>query len=266
MFNFNQLAPPQEYGNFSNNTVLSFVEDNFFPIPFFLKSRTTNDQEDGFYISKSWRRRVDSNVLYYLTVIFSLGAWNVISTITSRDHDIENDSISTDLKNDTTHTSYNTTLDEISVFKESICPTKSRAYLQFTMVHTQLMIILGLCWDKKESLTSKIFCSKAMQFFGRISMSLYLVHEPLIFYIQLCFYGNLNWEDNKGKPPLPSPIWTVPIHITLSLILGIFITIFIEEPARKKFKEWNEKLKDSKDNLNNENKDLVCKHVDMSTN
>ena len=134
------------------------------------------------------------------------------------------------------------------------------------MVHTQLMIILGLCWDKKESLTSKIFCSKAMQFFGRISMSLYLVHEPLIFYIQLCFYGNLNWEDNKGKPPLPSPIWTVPIHITLSLILGIFITIFIEEPARKKFKEWNEKLKDSKDNLSNENTSLVCKHADKSTN
>ena len=89
------------------------MEDNFFPIPFFLKSRTSNDQEDGFYISLSWRRRVDTNMLYYLTVIFSLGGWNVISTITSRDHDIENDSISTDLKNDTTHTSYNTTLDEI---------------------------------------------------------------------------------------------------------------------------------------------------------
>ena len=242
------------------------MEDNFFPIPFNLKSRTSNDKEDGLLTSQSWRRRVDANVLYYLTVIFSLGAWNVISTITSRDHDIENDSISTDLKNDTTHTSYNTTLDEISVFKESICPTKSRAYLQFTMVHTQLMIILGLRWDNRESLTSKIFCSKVMQFFGRISMSLYLVHEPLIFYIQLCFYGNLNWEDNKGKPPLPSPIWTVPIHITLSLILGIFITIFIEEPARKKFKEWNEKLKDSKDNLSNENTSLVCKHADKSTN
>ena len=28
-----------------------------------------------------------------------------------------------------------------------------------------------------------------MQFLGRISMSLYLVHEPVIFYINLCVYG-----------------------------------------------------------------------------
>ena len=49
-------------------------------------------------------------MLYYLTVIFSLGAWNVISTITSWDHDIENDIISTQLKNDNTSTLYNTIL------------------------------------------------------------------------------------------------------------------------------------------------------------
>ena len=29
-----------------------------------------------------------------------------------------------------------------------------------------------------------------MQFLGRISMSLYLIHEPIIFYIRLFFYGN----------------------------------------------------------------------------
>ena len=33
------------------------------------------------------------------------------------------------------------------------------------------------------------FFSAFLQFLGRISMSLYLVHEPVIFYINLCVYG-----------------------------------------------------------------------------
>ena len=67
-------------------------------------------------------------------------------------------------------------------------------------------------------------------------MSLYLVHEPIIFYIRFVFYGVWHWEDNEGSPYAPT--WTIPIHIIISLIFATLITLFIEEPARKLLKNW----------------------------
>ena len=55
---------------------------------------------------------------------------------------------------------------------------------QIIMCYTQLMIIVGLCLDNGKSLSSKFYKTKVMQFLGRISMSLYLLHEPLIYYIR----------------------------------------------------------------------------------
>ena len=52
---------------------------------------------------------------------------------------------------------------------------------------------LGLCLDGGQSFTSKLFKTRIMQFLGRISMSLYLVHEPLIFWIKCLLYGKLDW-------------------------------------------------------------------------
>ena len=110
---------------------------------------------------------------------------------------------------------------------------------QFSLCHTQLMVIIGLCLDGGRSIATKIFNTKTMQFFGRISMSLYLVHEPIIFYIRFFFYGVWHWEDSEGSPN--SPTWTIPIHIIISLIFASLITLFIEEPARKLLKNWRAK-------------------------
>ena len=116
------------------------------------------------------------------------------------------------------------------------------------------MIIVGLCLDNGESLTSKFFNTKIMQFCGRISMSLYLIHEPLIFYIRLIYWeivgnpkqinGVWQWEGWEG--PNASPFWTVPIHFIISLIFATLITLYLEEPARKKLKRWREKKKQLK--------------------
>ena len=56
------------------------------------------------------------------------------------------------------------------------------------------MIIVGLCLDNGKSFSSRFFNTKLMQFLGRISMSLYLFHEPLIFWITVCL-RNLGWDD-----------------------------------------------------------------------
>ena len=48
--------------------------------------------------------------------------------------------------------------------------------------------------------------------------------------------GIWHWENNVGAPK--SPVWTVPIHILISLIFATLLTIYVEEPIRKKLKEW----------------------------
>ena len=63
------------------------------------------------------------------------------------------------------------------------------ALLQLLLCYNQIMIIVSLCLDEGRSLISKLFNSNLMQLLGRISMSLYLIHDPLIFYLQFLFNG-----------------------------------------------------------------------------
>ena len=80
--------------------------------------------------------------------------------------------------------------------------------------------------------------------------------DSLLNLIRFFFHGVWNWEVNNGGPK-PLPLWTVPIHLILSLIFGILITIFIEEPARKKLKKWQEKQ--SEKEIQTENAKLLPK-------
>ena len=111
---------------------------------------------------------------------------------------------------------------------------------QLLFVQIQLMMIVGLCLDGGRSLFSKFYKTRIMQFLGRISMSLYLVHEPIIYYINWVYFGSVKWlkdEDsptNFAKPDyVKMPTQYVPVHICISLLAGIFLTLCIEEPARK---------------------------------
>ena len=88
------------------------------------------------------------------------------------------------------------------IFKDAIFGS----ILQFTACYTQLMIIVGLCLDNGKSFSSQFFNTKLMQFLGRISMSLYLFHEPFIYWITVCLRtaGWDDWDSNteynqKGK-------------------------------------------------------------------
>ena len=66
-------------------------------------------------------------------------------------------------------------------------------------------------------------------------MALYLVHEPTIFWINLAIYGP--FEEHKPKD-LKLPLWAVPIHLVISLLLGTVLTLYLEEPVRKRLKNW----------------------------
>lgn len=108
---------------------------------------------------------------------------------------------------------------------------------QFTFCFTQLMIIVGLCLDGEKSLFSRFFRTQPMQFLGRISMALYLVHEPLIFWINFVYFGMS--EEKLTLRMMPN--WGVFVHVPISLIAGTVLTLFVGEPARKKLKEWRNK-------------------------
>ena len=138
----------------------------------------------------------------------------------------------------------------VPAFCEIFLQTDLGGYLQFALVYVQLMVIVGLCMDNGKSMITKFFNTKLMQFLGRISMALYLIHEPIIFYIRLCFYGVWNWESEFGpQPPPPSPAWTIPIHMGISILLASFLTIFIEEPGRKMLKSWKQKRNETKEEV-----------------
>ena len=79
-------------------------------------------------------------------------------------------------------------------------------------------------------------------------MSLYLCHEVIIFWLKWIIYGMFIWpyevSTNLGDSAQASfhallPWWSMPIHIGLSILLGIALTILLEEPARRWLKQEN---------------------------
>ena len=126
-------------------------------------------------------------------------------------------------------------MNESSNYKiiECVFSLSAPGYLLMLLVcYLQLMIIVGLCLDSGKSWTGQFLKTRIMQFFGRISISLYLIHKPLINWLKLIIYGPVEWEDGKN-PGLKMPAWAIPIHLVISMIFGVLLTLLIEEPARK---------------------------------
>ena len=124
---------------------------------------------------------------------------------------------------------------EEGIFPDAMRNILMGAILQVTAVFSQLMIIVGLSMDGGESFTAKFFNTRVMQFLGRISMALYLVHVPVMHWICVSIYGpTLQPKPEYQRWP---PLWTIPIQIIISVILGTALTIFLEEPAKKKLRK-----------------------------
>ena len=63
------------FGRWSKNILFSFIEDTIFPFPFCQK----ND-ENSVVTNKSWRRRVDVNMMFYMILLLFLTTMNIIYT------------------------------------------------------------------------------------------------------------------------------------------------------------------------------------------
>ena len=189
----------------------TFVKDNHFPWPCAEKSSDKKVTEISEY-QKSWRRRVDINMGYYI------GQLIIFITL----HAI--------FKFPLSHVE-----GPISEFFRSSGAEAATIYqpgsiLQLTACHTQLMIIVGLCLDGGQSMTARFFTTSPMQFLGRISMAYYLVHGTMIMWINLGYYGP-DFEGERGFP-----LWATPVMMILSVLSATFLTLCLEEPLRRKLK------------------------------
>ena len=76
-----------------------------------------------------------------------------------------------------------------------------------------------------------------MQFFGKISMAAYLVHFPLMQWIDFCIYGIVEWKNGEEKEKFNLPIWGVFLHFGLTIGVASLLTYFVEIPLKKFFKK-----------------------------
>jgi peptidoglycan/LPS O-acetylase OafA/YrhL len=67
-------------------------------------------------------------------------------------------------------------------------------------------------------------------FLGRISLPLYLVHEPIIQYVAWIARPDQFWINGL---PTPMPAWGTVVVIPVSFVLAILLERYVESPARK---------------------------------
>jgi len=72
-------------------------------------------------------------------------------------------------------------------------------YGQFFFVHMQLMVIVGLTLDGGTSVLSKICNWKPIQELGKASLTLYLIHEPVMDWLKIAAYGIVDCSDKEWE-------------------------------------------------------------------
>lgn len=127
-------------------------------------------------------------------------------------------------------------------------------WLQAIVPYAQLSLIVALSRDGGASLAARVLCRPFAQWLGKISMSLYLVHYPLIFYTCCIIHGGpmrrpsefhcnklpdidtqhtCEVEVKAWQDAFVLPIWGIPLVTCASLLLGGLIHYTVEEPARR---------------------------------
>ncbi len=102
-------------------------------------------------------------------------------------------------------------------------------WMQGVFPYTILVIIVGLSVTGQEATpyTQRLLSRPAFLFLGRISLALYLIHEPIIQYVAWAARPDQAWSFNMPMPP-----WGIAIVLPASLALATLLERTIETPAR----------------------------------
>ena len=106
-------------------------------------------------------------------------------------------------------------------------------WMQGVFPYVILVVIVGLSISGPEgnSHTQRLLSGPAFLFLGRISLALYLVHEPIIQYVAWAARPDHAWSSN-----MPMPLWGIAIVLPVSLVLATLLERTIETPARNQFR------------------------------
>jgi peptidoglycan/LPS O-acetylase OafA/YrhL len=132
-------------------------------------------------------------------------------------------------------------------------------WLQLLNPFAQLNLIVALSRSDVVSPVSKFLQSPSLQWLGGISMSLYLIHYVLLFYLRWALYGHktLEWpttqvcaeyddddaarfrchdENDKFFDDYALPDWSVAVILPASILFAALLFYGVEEPLRKRFR------------------------------
>jgi peptidoglycan/LPS O-acetylase OafA/YrhL len=133
---------------------------------------------------------------------------------------------------------------------------QSNYWLQGSLVFIQLDLIVSLYKSGSRSACSKWLRHSVVQYLGRISMSLYLVHWPIIFYLCWLKHGStLVWpssscfrtpDEDRTQQCADSvsvfwrsramPTWGIPVVAVLSVLLASVLHFWIDLPIQERLK------------------------------
>jgi len=102
-------------------------------------------------------------------------------------------------------------------------------WMQGVFPYVMLVIIVGLSVTSGEAnpYTQRLLSRPVFLFLGRISLALYLVHEPIFQYVTWAARPDQAWSFN-----MPMPLWGVAIVLPVSLVLATLLERTVETPAR----------------------------------
>jgi peptidoglycan/LPS O-acetylase OafA/YrhL len=102
-------------------------------------------------------------------------------------------------------------------------------WMQGVFPYVILVIIVGLSITNREAnpYTQRLLSRPAFLYLGKISLPLYLVHEPIIQYVAWAARPAQAWSFN-----MPMPVWGIAIVLPMSLLLAMLLERTIETPAR----------------------------------
>lgn len=102
-------------------------------------------------------------------------------------------------------------------------------WMQGVFPYAILAVIVGLSVTGREAspYTQRLLSWPVFHFLGRISLALYLIHEPIIQYVAWAAQPDQAWTFN-----MPMPVWGIVIVLPASLVLATLLERTIETPAR----------------------------------
>ena len=96
--------------------------------------------------------------------------------------------------------------------------------VQLYGVQSLLVVIDGLTRDEGKSLLSRMCMLPFTQELGRVSMTLYLVHGPLVNWLRFVLRKN---DYDEGV------VWTIPIIVVVCPVVAWMLNKLVEEPLRR---------------------------------